>query len=57
MYEMRKRKPNAQWLVTIISIWEPTNAIFAKDYKYVKPKKSCADMLLDNSDGFFSNLP
>jgi len=57
MYEMRKRKPNAQWLVTIISIWEPTNAIFAKDYRYVKPKKSCADMLLDNNDGFFSNLP
>lgn len=56
MYEMRKRKPNAQWLVTIISIWEPTNEIFAKNYRYVRPKKAAADILLDNSDGFFTNL-
>ena len=55
---MRKRLPDAEWLVELLALWKPADEIFQKNYVYVRPRPATAMTVdLDNSDGFFENLP
>lgn len=47
---------NVQWLVDLLGIFAPEDEIFKKSYKYVRPRQDI-ELLLDNEDGFFDDLP
>ena len=53
---IRKKPPQVQWMMLILSTLEPNHAIFAKDY--VNPKKTVAEEeLVDGYDNFYEGLP
>ena len=57
---MRKgMSPDAAWCISLIYTLRPSHPIFAKDYVAPSKKKAKAQeaSCLDNSSGFFDNLP
>ena len=52
----RRHSPNVQWAIDLLAIYAPDDPIFAKSYKYVRPKKDY-DIFLDNEDDFYDDLP
>ena len=53
---IRKKPPQVQWMILILSTLEPNHAIFAKDY--VNPKKTIAEEeFVDGYDDFYEGLP
>ena len=55
--EMKKRPPNAAWLVLVYAQWVPEDEIFQKSYRYVRKKKSSQVIEINNADNFFDDLP
>ena len=53
------RPPDVEWMLVALATMKPQHRIFAKDYCYqvVKQKEQKVDMMIDNSDGFFTGLP
>ena len=57
---LEKKHADKHWLVTVLSVCDPENDIFKKDYVYERQRKrlrSDALPVLDNEDGFFDHLP
>ena len=52
---LQKRDPNVQWVISMLSIYAPDDPIFAKDYKYVRPRDEY-DLWCDNEDDLFTGL-
>ena len=55
-----KHLADSQWLVQVLHVLRPNHDIFRKNYFYERPKKERAfkDLrMVDNSDGFFDDLP
>ena len=55
-----KKSADTAFLVQVLHLVNPNDEIFARDYLYVKPIKEATLAnfpLIDNSDGFFDNLP
>ena len=53
---IRKKPPQFNWMLLILSTLAPNHEIFAKDY--TNPKKTVAEAeLVDGYDGFYDNLP
>ena len=53
---LKKRESDRQWLIDLLAIYKPSDEIFKKSYKYVRPRED-VEILLDNEDGFFDDLP
>ena len=57
---LNKKSADTAFLVQVLHLVDPNDAIFARDYVYVRPAraKAVAVMpLVDNADGFYDNLP
>ena len=54
---LRVRDANADWYVTLISIWNPECEIFRKDFVYVRERELAVEPLIDNLDGLYDGLP
>ena len=55
-----KKSADVGFLVQVLHLAKPNDDIFARDYVYVRPAnfKAAINMpVMDNSDGFFDNLP
>ena len=55
-----KHLADSDWLVLNLHILRPNHDIFRKNYLYERPKKERTfnDLpMMDNSDGFFNDLP
>ena len=60
LIEEEGKLPNNEWLLTVLSHIEGRDSVvFQKDYKYEKPKNENQkpDIMFDNFDGLFDNLP
>ena len=49
-----KRMPDKHWALQVLHSFKPDHKFFKKDYL---PKKMVDKIMIDNSDGFFDNLP
>lgn len=49
--------PDIPWLLTVLAIHCPDHEVFHKDYLPPLPVPKKSDMVIDNSDGFYTNLP
>ena len=57
---LNKKEADTAFLVQVLHLVDPLDAIFARDYGYVRPArvKTAATLpLVNNEDGFFSGLP
>ena len=55
-----KKTADTAWLVQVLHLVNANDAVFARDYVYVRPHKPKAQVsmpLVDNNDGFFDGLP
>ena len=53
-----KKQPNRDWMLAVLSTMEPTHKIFRKDYvPPLKVQSVQLSKIVDNSDGFFDQLP
>jgi len=58
VYHLNKRQANRQWLLNVLStITGGGHDYFFKHYRPPKQERQRTEVLVDNSDGFFSNLP
>ena len=60
LIEEEGKLPNNDWLLLVLAHVEGEDCeIFKSDYKYVKPvtEKQKPDIMFDNFDGLFDNLP
>ena len=56
--KMKKRSPDAEWLVDLLGQWDPNDEIFSKNYVYVRPRPATAQTIeLANDDDFYTDLP
>ena len=50
--------PDIKWLVIALATLNPNHNLFSKSYKpQVRHQTNNAHLMVDNSDGFFDNLP
>ena len=54
---LRKRSADTTWLVSILGVFSPDDEIFAKNYKYQRPRAEQATIMVDNADGLINGLP
>lgn len=55
---MEKKPADVRWLLTLLAIFVPDDEVFKKSYRYVPPPKPVpVEPMLDNSDGFWDDLP
>ena len=55
-----KHLADTEWLVLLLHVLRPEHDIFRKNYFYERPKKERGFNslpMVDNSDGFFNDLP
>ena len=58
VYHLNKRPANREWLLNVIStITAGGHDYFNKNYRPPKQERQRIEHQIDNSDGFFSNLP
>ena len=50
------KPPEKSWLIPVLSTICPDHPFFKKDYA-PQPRQASKKQVLDNEDGFFSNLP
>lgn len=51
------RVPDKAWLVVVLSTLDPDHLIFKKDYMADQKQEKRENKTVNNSDGFFDNLP
>ena len=49
-----KRQPDKDWALQMLAVLKPQHKFFKKSYV---PKRAIDKIMLDNSDGFFDDLP
>lgn len=54
---MIKHPGDTEWLVNFLAIADEDDEIFDRKYKYVRPKSKIAEVMFDNTDGFWNDLP
>jgi hypothetical protein len=58
VYHLHKRQANRQWLLNVLAtITAGGHDYFNKNYRPPKQERQRVEHEIDNSDGFFSNLP
>ena len=58
--KIKRKKPNADWLILMLAQFAPEHAIFSPNYVYEKKSKDkvvIKDLQVDNIDNFFTGLP
>ena len=58
MKALQEREANSEWYCTLLAIFDPDNEIFAKSWRYIRPKLVPeAQVVFENDDDLFTDLP